>query len=164
MLRGVTQRGSRLPFLFSNLSPGHLARSAAGALAPGSKHLRVTLSDVLRFFNAEPSRGAVDPLWRAFKFGDVPDPARNKDGSGTVPVDAVHVTSVKPGRVEIRIQNFHPNLPAVFPPLRSLEAFAHNLPAQFTRFIGREQEMAKVKQELAKHLPAVNKEPVKGKD
>jgi class 3 adenylate cyclase len=36
-------------------------------------------------------------------------------------------------------QLLHPNLPADFPPLRSLEAFAHNLPAQLTSFIGREQ-------------------------
>jgi predicted ATPase/DNA-binding SARP family transcriptional activator/class 3 adenylate cyclase len=35
-----------------------------------------------------------------------------------------------------------------FPPLRSLEAFAHNLPAPLTSFIGREQAMAEVKQLL----------------
>src|SRR5438552_860297 len=40
-------------------------------------------------------------------------------------------------------------LPAAFPPLRSLEAFAHNLPVQLTRFIGREPEMAAVKRLLA---------------
>jgi predicted ATPase/class 3 adenylate cyclase/Tfp pilus assembly protein PilF len=43
----------------------------------------------------------------------------------------------------------HPDLPADFPPLRSLAAFAHNLPAQLTSFIGREAEMAEVKQFLA---------------
>jgi class 3 adenylate cyclase len=43
----------------------------------------------------------------------------------------------------------HPDLPSDFPPLRSLEAFAHNLPAQLTSFIGREQAMAEVKQCLA---------------
>jgi predicted ATPase/class 3 adenylate cyclase/uncharacterized protein HemY len=43
----------------------------------------------------------------------------------------------------------HPSLPAEFPPLRSLEAFAHNLPAQLTSFIGREQAMAQVKQFLS---------------
>jgi hypothetical protein len=41
-----------------------------------------------------------------------------------------------------------PDLPADFPPLRSLETFAHNLPLQLTRFIGREREMAKVKRLL----------------
>jgi predicted ATPase/class 3 adenylate cyclase len=41
-----------------------------------------------------------------------------------------------------------PALPAEFPPLRSLEAFAHNLPAQLTSFIGREQAIAEVKQLL----------------
>src|ERR1043166_1834795 len=46
-------------------------------------------------------------------------------------------------------QLLHPSLPADFPPLRSLEAFAHNLPAQLTSFIGREPEIAAVKQYLA---------------
>jgi predicted ATPase/DNA-binding SARP family transcriptional activator len=41
-----------------------------------------------------------------------------------------------------------PDLPAHFPPLRSLEAFAHNLPLQLTRFIGREREIAAVKRLL----------------
>ncbi len=34
-----------------------------------------------------------------------------------------------------------PGLADGFPPLRSLEAFAHNLPAQLTSFVGREAEM-----------------------
>jgi predicted ATPase/DNA-binding SARP family transcriptional activator len=46
-------------------------------------------------------------------------------------------------------QLLHSDLPAAFPPLRSLEAFAHNLPAQWTRFIGREQAMAEVKRLLS---------------
>jgi non-specific serine/threonine protein kinase len=37
---------------------------------------------------------------------------------------------------------------AEFPPLRSLEAFAHNLPVQLTRFIGREPQIAEVKRLL----------------
>jgi predicted ATPase/class 3 adenylate cyclase len=46
-------------------------------------------------------------------------------------------------------QLLHPGLPSDFPPLRSLEAFAHNLPAQVTSFIGREQAMTKVKELLS---------------
>src|SRR5207248_5242098 len=42
----------------------------------------------------------------------------------------------------------HPDLPTDFPPLRSLESFAYHLPAQLTSFIGREAEMAEVKQLL----------------
>ena len=54
-------------------------------------------------------------------------------------------------------QLVHPELPADFPPLcsttrfagtrplRGYPAFAHNLPVQLTRFIGRDQEMAEVK-------------------
>jgi class 3 adenylate cyclase len=45
-------------------------------------------------------------------------------------------------------QLLHPALPADFPPLHSLEAFTHNLPRQLTSFIGREREMAEVKQLL----------------
>ena len=38
----------------------------------------------------------------------------------------------------------HPDLPSDFPPLKSLDAFAHNLPRQLTSFVGREREMAEV--------------------
>src|SRR5437016_886728 len=46
-------------------------------------------------------------------------------------------------------QLLHPALPADFPPLRSLEAFAHNLPRQLTSFIGREREMAEIRRLLS---------------
>src|SRR5262249_25484830 len=46
-------------------------------------------------------------------------------------------------------QLLHPDLPTDFPPLRSLEAFAHNLPRQITSFIGRRNEIAEVKQLLS---------------
>jgi predicted ATPase/class 3 adenylate cyclase len=52
-------------------------------------------------------------------------------------------------RPEHLFQLLHPELPSDFPPLRSLEAFAHNLPAQLTRFVGREQEIAAVNDLLA---------------
>jgi predicted ATPase/class 3 adenylate cyclase len=42
----------------------------------------------------------------------------------------------------------HPDLPVVDAPLRSLQAFSHNLPVQMTRFVGRESEMAAVRQLL----------------
>lgn len=45
----------------------------------------------------------------------------------------------------------HPELPAEFPPLRSMEAFRHNLPVQRTSFIGRQQELEEVKGLLADH-------------
>lgn len=38
-----------------------------------------------------------------------------------------------------------PDLPANFPPLKTLEALPNNLPLQLTSFIGREQEMAEIK-------------------
>jgi predicted ATPase/class 3 adenylate cyclase len=41
-----------------------------------------------------------------------------------------------------------PDLPAIFPPLRSAPDFAHNLPARLTRFIGRDREMAELKRLL----------------
>ena len=41
-------------------------------------------------------------------------------------------------------------LPSAFPPLRSLQAFANNLPVQLTSFIGREKEIQAVKSLLAR--------------
>ncbi|MHB8467321.1 MAG: helix-turn-helix transcriptional regulator, partial [Acidimicrobiales bacterium] len=38
----------------------------------------------------------------------------------------------------------HPDLQAEFPPLASLDAFAHNLPVQLTSFVGRQAEMAEI--------------------
>ena len=46
-------------------------------------------------------------------------------------------------------QLVHPALPDTFPPLRSLESLAHNLPAQLSRFIGRETELAEARARLA---------------
>ena len=45
-------------------------------------------------------------------------------------------------------QLMHPDLPVDFPPLKSLDALATNLPMQLTSFIGREKEMAEVKRLL----------------
>jgi predicted ATPase/Tfp pilus assembly protein PilF len=45
-------------------------------------------------------------------------------------------------------QLVHPDLPADFPPLRSLSASPHNLPAQLTSFVGREQDLADLRQRL----------------
>lgn len=42
-----------------------------------------------------------------------------------------------------------PGLPAEFPPLRTLNNYAHNLPVQATSFIGREREIAELGQLLA---------------
>ncbi len=39
-------------------------------------------------------------------------------------------------------------LPIAFPPLKTLDSFPNNLPTQLTTFIGRENEIAEVKQEL----------------
>jgi class 3 adenylate cyclase len=55
-------------------------------------------------------------------------------------------------------QLVHPDLPAEFPPLKSLDALANNLPIQPTRFIGREREVVAVRnlvsaQRLVTSLP-----------
>ena len=42
----------------------------------------------------------------------------------------------------------HPDLPAAFPPLRSLDARPHSLPLQLTRFVGRERELGEVRSAL----------------
>lgn len=46
-------------------------------------------------------------------------------------------------------QLVHPDLPADFPPLRSLETYPNNLPRQLSRFIGRAREISAVTQLLA---------------
>jgi predicted ATPase/class 3 adenylate cyclase len=46
-------------------------------------------------------------------------------------------------------QVLHPDLPAEFPPLRTLDARPNNLPSQWTRFIGREHTLAEVRELLA---------------
>src|SRR5687768_4585173 len=42
-------------------------------------------------------------------------------------------------------------LPSTFPPLKTVDAFLNNLPTQLTTFIGRENEISEVKQELELH-------------
>jgi predicted ATPase/class 3 adenylate cyclase len=44
-----------------------------------------------------------------------------------------------------------PGLASTFPPLKTLEAYRNNLPVQLTSFIGRENEIAEIKQELKGH-------------
>ncbi len=53
-------------------------------------------------------------------------------------------------RPEHVLQLCHPDLPSDFPPLRSLQGLAHNLPLQLTSFIGREREIEEVKRLLAR--------------
>jgi predicted ATPase/class 3 adenylate cyclase/DNA-binding XRE family transcriptional regulator len=51
-------------------------------------------------------------------------------------------------RAERVFQLLHSELPAEFPPLRSLEAWPHNLPVQPTPLVGRGQELAAVREGL----------------
>ena len=44
-----------------------------------------------------------------------------------------------------------PDLPADFPPIKTLDAYRHNLPIQLTSFIGREKEITGIKQALEEH-------------
>ncbi len=44
-----------------------------------------------------------------------------------------------------------PDLSADFPPIRTLDSHRHNLPAQITSFIGREKEMAELRELLGAH-------------
>ena len=54
-------------------------------------------------------------------------------------------------RAEHIYQLVIPDLPNEFPPIKTLEMFHHNLPAQMTSFIGREEERAAIKQALKEH-------------
>jgi predicted ATPase/class 3 adenylate cyclase len=44
-----------------------------------------------------------------------------------------------------------PNLPVDFPPIKSLDAYRHNLPIQLTNFIGRKKDIAEIVQAVASH-------------
>ena len=48
-------------------------------------------------------------------------------------------------RPELVFQLIHPDLPADFPDLNSLDAHSHNLPVQLTNFIGRDEEIDEVR-------------------
>jgi len=52
-------------------------------------------------------------------------------------------------RPERVFQLVAPDLPADFPPLKTLASFRHNLPAQLTSFVGREGEIGDLRQALA---------------
>jgi predicted ATPase len=54
-------------------------------------------------------------------------------------------------RPEHIFQLYIANLPSEFPPLKTLEKYRHNLPEQMTSFIGREKEIAEIKQALGEH-------------
>ncbi|HET9909752.1 MAG TPA: adenylate/guanylate cyclase domain-containing protein [Anaerolineales bacterium] len=55
---------------------------------------------------------------------------------------------LRPERIyQLNISGF----PNTFPPLKTLDAHPNNLPTQLTSFIGRENEISEVKQELAAH-------------
>ena len=54
----------------------------------------------------------------------------------------------KPERV---FQLSHPDLREAFPPLNSLEARPNNLPVQLTSFVGRDTELAELRQQLSAH-------------
>ena len=44
-----------------------------------------------------------------------------------------------------------PDLPNEFPPIKTLDAYRHNLPAQLTSFIGREKEIPAIRSALLEH-------------
>src|SRR6185436_11058103 len=52
-------------------------------------------------------------------------------------------------RPEHVFQLISPDLPAEFPPLRSLDILPNNLPRQLTSFVGREREIAEIRRLLA---------------
>ena len=70
---------------------------------------------------------------------------RSSPGRGRrwlISASTVSRTSERPEHIW---QLVHPDLPSAFPPLRSLDAFHHNLPIQLTPLIGRESEIIDVR-------------------
>lgn len=51
-------------------------------------------------------------------------------------------------RAERIFQLVAPGLPADFPPIKTLDAYRHNLPADITSFVGRDRELAEIRQLL----------------
>ena len=58
-------------------------------------------------------------------------------------------------RAEHVYQLVHPDLPAEFPPLKSLNAFPNNMPVQLSTFIGRQAQVQAVKDLLSQEPPGV---------
>ena len=54
-------------------------------------------------------------------------------------------------RAERVFQVVHPDIPEQFPPLRSLDAVPHNLPAALTSLVGRDGDLATIAGLLAEH-------------
>lgn len=57
-------------------------------------------------------------------------------------------------RAEHVFEVSHPDLPGGFPPLRSLDRVANNLPIELTSFVGREEELAQVAAVLSQAAPS----------
>lgn len=70
---------------------------------------------------------------------------RLPDGLGLKPLGAHRLKDLRPERIA---QLLVDGLPAEFPPIRSLDARPNNLPTELTSFIGREQELADVRELL----------------
>ena len=71
---------------------------------------------------------------------------------------AVDVSAIQVPEVRVRKLGFEElnqlvvrELPSDFPPIKAADTYRHNLPAQITSFIGREKEMAEIKQVLSEH-------------
>lgn len=70
------------------------------------------------------------------------------------PAEGISVTDLGEHRLkdlqrpERLFQVLHPDLPTMFPALRTLDAYSHNLPPQPTQFVGRERELEATRQAL----------------
>jgi predicted ATPase/class 3 adenylate cyclase len=71
--------------------------------------------------------------------------------------EQVHLVDLGERRLKDVLRTGHlyqlivPDLPSEFPPLKTLELFSHNLPAQVTSFIGRAKEIDEVKKLVNEH-------------
>jgi len=67
-------------------------------------------------------------------------------GAGLQDLGRHHLKDLQ--RPEQIFQLLHADIHADFPPLKSLDALPHNLPEQLTSFVGREAELARIKERL----------------
>jgi len=110
----------------------------------GDYHGYLTMSHVQRLMAAAHGGQVLLSLaTQELVYDDMPDGATLRDMGKRRLKDLI--------RPEHIYQLVIADLPSDFPPLNTLDAYQHNLPAQMTSFIGREKEIAEIKQALSEH-------------
>ncbi len=110
----------------------------------GEYHGYLTLSHVQRLMSAgHGGQVLVSLATQELIRGDMPEGTILRDMGERQLKDMIHPEHI--------YQLVIANLPSDFPPIKTLDISRHNIPAQMTSFIGREKELAEIKQTLNEH-------------